>query len=1251
MTVDSEVEKAIIEACNEAYKEQQQKFKKGYVCAFQQRIDYKPGAFIDTESETLAEAARSKKRSQRDDSITDESELYTLFNKARKTLSSEILKQVTKIIAEEKQLTEKEIKKIDPERLIDYFVNDVNIERAEDVINAAGSSGAEKSFIKHITDDIWRKNFLDTVIEITKQQFPNYDISYTYDETTKTITYNAKCNKPVNSVEVKKVTPKKVDNVKKKDKKIFVVKKDKSKSKSKEALKREIEKEEDDTNRLIAASQRKNINPPRNNNFISNIKNEVKAAASRRNAQRKAIDEAMGGAETFPKSMLESGKDRISGVLRNKNLNSVLAEARRKHPDLKYTNEELRDIVKTNPLDLIFEDHTVSSALQQSATPENVVRYIEKDENGNKIKHYYDKNDPLAKYMSFFISLWNGETYNNKGKIRIETHEIPTVYHINDEKNKDSSNEYKNTLELLVSTIIAEQSEEQSAKVKENIEKLKSVVKERFGSLCSALEEVDEHNAGSMPVGDMYVKNLIKTVKPSDMCMLLLDDEEWEKVQTESRAEVEKILKKNDRALDYFKKHFVNDYGEKPFDNALIQFYVKLGDEGRRLGKWNGPGAFGRYMYYHELYEESVYQQGQNLQNQFYTAEYLTLKANGETLYIPQGLPGVRMVKKRKTITKDKNGNELSTPETVTWEEIKDLRDTEAESVMNFLLLLTGGNIDLIKTALKSLRESFKLNREKILKDEIEKSLSGEYFRVYSAKDNRTILKLAETEKEKKAAKSLQELTKQDELFAKQWGMTLLEYEDIKLKNWPLEKQMDYILENAKKKIDKSTEKLFSRIMANTFRGLKSEKVKEIPKRRQFDVDLSKVKITKPRLKKDGTKETISDQYQRMSKRSRSRLFISPVSVMPLEFYENLFNGQYEINVSYLSPKLPQEKRRGNTHNTEQSVTVTDYDTIPMDNQDVVPLQEKVSVRKKRVMVRTSGIKKFPIPKKFSTNFKLPFGIPMKVLKRKKALDWYGTVVAATFFQLLISNTPVDEEYYYDEYRNIYEHDEVKLTKKIKNADGQIVEVPRDSAEVLADKVDSFKIKTVKKYRRLHKPDDDYVRDCWEFNFKGEVFKPTEFPKELFEVPGDYKSIEQLAFKFQERVAKSKIKSINWTYRNTHKRWMQLEYGGYMTPKSEKKLGIGGKYHSAKYSRYHGVSEHGYSYMAPAGFLRLIEAQWNILTTNGMDINILREFLNHAGFKVQDVTKEVISELQREEPSIGRRGFDLKNVVIIEGEV
>ena len=127
----------------------------------------------------------------------------------------------------------------------------------------------------------------------------------------------------------------------------------------------------------------------------------------------------------------------------------------------------------------------------------------------------------------------------------------------NDEKNKDSSNEYKNTLELLVSTIIAEQSEEQSAKVKANIEKLKSVVKERFGSLCSALEEVDEHNAGSMPVGNMYVKNLIKTVKPSDMCMLLLDDEEWEKVQTESRAEIEKILKKNDRALDYFKKHFV----------------------------------------------------------------------------------------------------------------------------------------------------------------------------------------------------------------------------------------------------------------------------------------------------------------------------------------------------------------------------------------------------------------------------------------------------------------------------------------------------------------------------------------------------------------------------------------------------------------------------------------------------------------------------------------------------------------------
>lgn len=119
------------------------------------------------------------------------------------------------------------------------------------------------------------------------------------------------------------------------------------------------------------------------------------------------------------------------------------------------------------------------------------------------------------------------------------------------------------------------------------------------------------------------------------------------------------------------------------------------------------------------------------------------------------------------------------------------------------------------------------------------------------------------------------------------------------------------------------------------------------------------------------------------------------------------------------------------------------------------------------------------------------------------------------------------------------------------------------------------------------------------------------------------------------------MKNINFTYRNTNPRWEQLEYGLYLKD-SDVKIG-------KDIGRKHGVTN-GFSYQAPRGWIRLIEAQWNQIMQTGQDKNLMAMAANVEGFHAQDVRDEIIQELKKYESTLGTHEYDYNNFVVIMGE-
>ncbi|MCQ2086567.1 MAG: hypothetical protein MJZ37_00625 [Bacilli bacterium] len=472
-------------------------------------------------------------------------------------------------------------------------------------------------------------------------------------------------------------------------------------------------------------------------------------------------------------------------------------------------------------------------------------------------------------------------------------------------------------------------------------------------------------------------------------------------------------------------------------------------------------------------------------------------------------------------------------------------------------------------------------------KDTIMKLASGEY--VYSVINGQLVLKKPETEEEiKQAAENKRKADASFEKFHNDEFAALSLHEAISLS-----------IKKASSMFEKQVQEL----------------------KREADL---KLLAKMPKLNMDKISQKVVGNFEKKMKSvasvAKTQKNVTPKSANTIQGfgYEFKQNINYTINFKKKKKALIIQENEINVG----AVKISKYGAKDIKQTWTYHM----NLAKPTAIVRKSGLKPWPVPESIVKN---------QILKNN-----YGNMRAAIFFQLLISNTPVDERYHYEETRVYIKKGKYKKTETFEG-----VKFERDPEDILSDMVQGAK-KVTYTIEREHIPDDERVRDYWEFKYKGMTFSmlDSDFQEhdEWFMKPGDLNSIQKVAEVFTKRVETSKVKSINFTYTNTHPRWERLEYGYY-------KKDSGPWQGEGKFQREHGVKDH-FTYQAPKGWIRLIEAQWNQILETGQDSNILAAVINAEGFNAATVSDEIIKDLKKYESTLGTHEYDYNNFVIIQGE-
>lgn len=282
--------------------------------------------------------------------------------------------------------------------------------------------------------------------------------------------------------------------------------------------------------------------------------------------------------------------------------------------------------------------------------------------------------------------------------------------------------------------------------------------------------------------------------------------------------------------------------------------------------------------------------------------------------------------------------------------------------------------------------------------------------------------------------------------------------------------------------------------------------------------------------------------------------------------------------------------------------------------------------------------------------------------KNVKVAQKQEAMAVAKYFQILVSNTPMDEEYVYNaaeyedrispsaraqwkelskEKRRIFSKIWYldNYTPKIRNAlnaneqavleIGQAMSRANQTIELenrisdINKEIEELKKQKEEFFEKRHKPDNDYVRGDWVLTFRGVRFKAFQtsrstsadvyFSKEDFEVVDDFNSITKIANIIQEKT-KDGVVGGGFKVSNDNPRAAMLEYGGYDTGDSGPNIG-------SKYA--HGV-KNSHTWQAPKGFYRLTNAMWNDIakdTKTGRYQSYIRKWINAdlSNFSVADV--------------------------------
>jgi hypothetical protein len=268
--------------------------------------------------------------------------------------------------------------------------------------------------------------------------------------------------------------------------------------------------------------------------------------------------------------------------------------------------------------------------------------------------------------------------------------------------------------------------------------------------------------------------------------------------------------------------------------------------------------------------------------------------------------------------------------------------------------------------------------------------------------------------------------------------------------------------------------------------------------------------------------------------------------------------------------------------------------------------------------------------------------------KNVKVAQKQESMAVAKYFQILVANTPMDDEYKYKDFNdptNVYSEEQRARKAFIRKKLEELRTKPKkkktqkdyDREYFLQDKLETFyeqdRENKMGIVTRTHKPDKDYVRGDWILTFRGVRFKAFEtargtsadvyFSMDDFKVVDDFKSITKIAQIIQEKT-KDGVIGGGFKVSNDNPRAAMLEYGGYDADDS-------GPFVGTKYGHKHGVND-SHVWQAPKGFYRLTNALWNDIakdTKTGRYQSYIRKWINAdlSNFSVADIDGAEVKKL------------------------
>lgn len=447
-----------------------------------------------------------------------------------------------------------------------------------------------------------------------------------------------------------------------------------------------------------------------------------------------------------------------------------------------------------------------------------------------------------------------------------------------------------------------------------------------------------------------------------------------------------------------------------------------------------------------------------------------------------------------------------------------------------------------------------------------------------------------------------------------------------------LEYKETAIIEKNKEKEKKLKEKEFIRIAKEKLRAEERKNKEEVKRKAQEEVQ-KKIQLAQERVQtliqqaKINQKRKLEECYAEIASRHhinnlRNIYLPERIADLPKSKIKQRIGSSMTVKpvIDLFKNVLETDNYEKQRKNIIEFEDIRDFDTVYISKSEVlkhisytVSLDDKIKgvrsrtrnlVNKLRRKIKDIGenIYKYK-PYLLTGEVVRDVSLPVYRVRKEYIFDkYYHCYAAATFFQMLVSFTPIDEKY---KFSRKYYSDSVRIGTAIENIENKFRVNKKGEIITKEIKEPEVRLKTViKKY--VHEPDEVKVRADWILTICGVNFKAFKskqgqgnksipsgaeqntFNEEDFIYTGDKEAISRIAGKIFEKIKDIDTDDFTFTYTNINPRWEILEKGGYEKD-TENADGSRFSIGLSKYGFKHGVKGN-FTYMAPNGFIAVAES-------------------------------------------------------------